>query len=842
MSTLEGQSIGKYKLLERLGRGGMADVYKAHHPKLDRTVAVKILHSYLAEGEDFLARFEREARSVAALRHPHILQIFDFDVENDLYYMVMEYADGGTLQERMISMSDQGKHLPVRHAVTILHQVAEALDYAHEKGLIHRDIKPSNILLDSSGNAFLADFGIARLMSGATQFTATGGLIGTPIYMSPEQGRGDELTCASDNYSLGVIMYQLITGRVPFSSDTTPLAIIHKHINENPPDPGIFRPGLPPAAKQVILKALAKFPQERYQTAGEMVRELEKSLPSRVMKSLDASSAKDMTIATEMATIVSAGSPETAKSVPPSGQLPETKPSLASLTTERIEKTQVDSRSLPTVSFAEETREVFFPSPPEKIPIPVAAPTAPETVLRAGISPAPPVTTGVKHRTQWLILVLGLILFTGRFLVEFLVVATNLFDYLPVLLVVELAVGVLGLFVGAWHWLALRLFHVPVSWKTLFILPAIWCASFLTIGATTTLIDIETPFAWHTAFGLAGLLGGLGTALLVSRMIPHHRLGRVLAWTGLSGLWFYGSYLLITLSEPLWSQSESFLKIPLHMSLPDFLVGTFLAWMIALLVRGEAEPVPQTTRRFEYALLTLVLGWMATRLASEFIGAAIFGELVMDIHSPAWRTREIFSLALTGLVSGILLWVILVWLKVKTRRFTPYLLPIAWALAYLLGLLLPLLFPSENTWFWALSKGIFSALAGAFTAWLILPGERAWRWRQVLWVALGFGIGSIFGNLAFSSAWNGLGAFKTGVNFHLCVTLQSGGTALLGGVLLFAWLLEYRYKFRWLALFVAALGFALGVLFQDLLVLNLPESTGVRWWGFLPYALWGARW
>ncbi len=294
MANLIGKIVGKYKLIERLGSGGMAEVYKAYHPKLERFVSIKILHSYLAEGEDFLTRFEREAKAVASLRHPHIVQIHDFDVEDDNYYMVMDYIDGGTLHARMVELSKKSLYMPIDQVLSILRQVADALDYAHQKGIIHRDIKPSNILLDSAGNAFLSDFGIARIIGG-TQLTSTGSLIGTPTYMSPEQGKGDELTTVSDIYSLGVILYELLTGKVPFSSDTTPLAIIHKHLTETPPEPRLLRPGLPAEAEQVILKALAKDPRQRYQSAGEMVQALEKALGGEAAAALDAAASPGVT-------------------------------------------------------------------------------------------------------------------------------------------------------------------------------------------------------------------------------------------------------------------------------------------------------------------------------------------------------------------------------------------------------------------------------------------------------------------------------------------------------------------------------------------------------------------
>src|SRR5512143_1298701 len=270
MPNLVGKTLGKYHIVERLGHGGMAEVYKAYHAKLDRYVTVKILHSYLVEGQDFLARFDREARAVAALRHPHIVQIHDYEAEDDNYYMVVEFIDGGSLQLRLDELARSGAYMPVRQTLSILGHVASALDYAHRQGIIHRDIKPSNILLDSHGNAYLSDFGIARIV-GSAQFTTTGSLVGTPAYMSPEQGLGEVLAETSDIYSLGVVVYQMLTGKAPFSADT-PLAIIHKQVNEPPLPPRMLRPDLPEAVDQVVSRALAKKPEDRFQSAMDLHR------------------------------------------------------------------------------------------------------------------------------------------------------------------------------------------------------------------------------------------------------------------------------------------------------------------------------------------------------------------------------------------------------------------------------------------------------------------------------------------------------------------------------------------------------------------------------------------
>ena len=219
-STPNNNLLGKYQILERIGAGGMAEVYRGRHDKLDRDVAVKVLHSSLTGDPQFIARFEREARLAASLRHPGIVQVYDFDSQGDQLYLVMEFIDGGTLKQRIETLSAKGEFMPLPEISRLLTQIADALDYAHDKGMLHRDMKPSNILLDQADGLYLTDFGIARMLGGE-EITRTGSILGTPAYMSPEQCEGKPLSFASDIYSLGIILFELLTGVVPFDAEVT---------------------------------------------------------------------------------------------------------------------------------------------------------------------------------------------------------------------------------------------------------------------------------------------------------------------------------------------------------------------------------------------------------------------------------------------------------------------------------------------------------------------------------------------------------------------------------------------------------------------------------------------
>ncbi len=251
----------------------MAEVYRAYHKRLDRYVAIKVLHDFLADDPEFKDRFEKEARNIARLRHAHIVQVYDFeyDQENDSYYMVMELVNGETLKDRLYEL---GKPLDLEETLRIIREAASALAYAHRAGMIHRDVKPANLMIDKTeeDRVVLTDFGIAKLLT-SSQFTVTGGLIGTPAYMAPEQGVGESGDERSDLYSLGVIFYQMLTGRLPYDAET-PLALILKHLNNPIPSAREHNLELPETIDAIIERVLAKELEDRYQTADEFIEDI----------------------------------------------------------------------------------------------------------------------------------------------------------------------------------------------------------------------------------------------------------------------------------------------------------------------------------------------------------------------------------------------------------------------------------------------------------------------------------------------------------------------------------------------------------------------------------------
>jgi serine/threonine protein kinase len=279
------QRLGKYELRELLGRGGMSEVWKALDMQLQRYVAIKILSSKLQDDPDFVNRFAHEARIIASLHHPNIVQIHDFHIENErangafasgiMAYMVMEYIQGGTLADYIHSTSHNQQFPPARDIVRLFTPISLAIDYAHRQGMIHRDIKPANILLDHSrtvrnpmGEPILTDFGLAKLVSGASQ-TSTGVLLGTPIYISPEQVLNRPLSPQTDLYALGVVLYELFTGVPPFKGESI-TSIMMQRITGTPTEPHLVNPNLPPALSTVILKSMAQNPQDRYPSASAM--------------------------------------------------------------------------------------------------------------------------------------------------------------------------------------------------------------------------------------------------------------------------------------------------------------------------------------------------------------------------------------------------------------------------------------------------------------------------------------------------------------------------------------------------------------------------------------------
>lgn len=273
MEDLTGKQFGPYRIVAPLGEGGMAAVYKAFQANMDRYVALKILPRTLASDPQFMGRFQQEAKVLAKLQHPHILPVHDFGEAGGYTYIVMPFVETGTLGDLL-----RGEPLPLRQIRSIVSQVGDALDYAHSLGVVHRDVKPSNILIDQRGNCLLTDFGIAKIVGGTTTYTQTGAVIGTPAYMSPEQIRGDKLDGRSDIYSLGVVLYEMATGRPPYRAETPP-AVFVKHLHDPLPPPHTHNPNIPPEVEQAILKALTKERDDRYQTAAELTAAL--SRPAR---------------------------------------------------------------------------------------------------------------------------------------------------------------------------------------------------------------------------------------------------------------------------------------------------------------------------------------------------------------------------------------------------------------------------------------------------------------------------------------------------------------------------------------------------------------------------------
>src|SRR5437867_8460792 len=258
---------GRYRILRKLGTGGMANVYLAEDEVLGRRVAIKILNDRHAGDDQFVERFRREAKNAASLSHPNIVSIYDRGEAEGSYYIAMEYLDGRTLKERLVRNGPP----PIPIAIDYARQVLAAIGFAHRNGIVHRDIKPHNVVVGRDGRLKVTDFGIAR--SGASQMTEAGSIIGTAQYLSPEQARGANVDTTSDLYSMGVVLYELLTGEVPFSGDAA-VEIAMKHLSQVPKPPSELRPEIPHDLDSVVLRALAKDPADRYQSAEQMDADL----------------------------------------------------------------------------------------------------------------------------------------------------------------------------------------------------------------------------------------------------------------------------------------------------------------------------------------------------------------------------------------------------------------------------------------------------------------------------------------------------------------------------------------------------------------------------------------
>lgn len=275
MTFTPGSTVGPYQIIEQLGRGGMATVFKAYHPALDRDVAIKVLHPAFKNDPQFFARFQREARIVARLEHPNIVPVYDFNEFEGEPYLVMRYVQGSTLKAVL-------KHAPFSPHETrrVMHPVCDALAYAHRQGILHRDIKPSNIIISDDGHVFLTDFGLARMVELGESTLSQDMMVGTPQYISPEQAQGQgNLDGRTDIYALGVVLFEMFTGNVPYSADT-PFAIIHDHIYKPLPIPSSINPNIDDKSEKVILRALAKNPDDRFATMDDFWTALDEALLS----------------------------------------------------------------------------------------------------------------------------------------------------------------------------------------------------------------------------------------------------------------------------------------------------------------------------------------------------------------------------------------------------------------------------------------------------------------------------------------------------------------------------------------------------------------------------------
>ena len=304
-----GETFGAYRIVEPLGRGGMASVYRAYEAALDRYVALKVLPGEFLHDETFAERFRREAKVIARLEHPNVIPIHAFGIEGGIPWMAMRLVSGGALSSLL-----GGSRLTHERIITILRGAADALDYAHGRGVVHRDVKPQNILLDEAERVYLADFGIAKMVEGSGALTQTGMITGTPQYMAPEQATGQPVDQRVDIYALGVVAYEMLTGRVPFSADT-PVAVLMKHVTEPMPIPPAS--SVPEPLVRALLKAMAKKPEERWPTAGAFVRALEHGLAEVPTAAIPVAATATVPAALRPAPTMPPPGPATRRTAPP---------------------------------------------------------------------------------------------------------------------------------------------------------------------------------------------------------------------------------------------------------------------------------------------------------------------------------------------------------------------------------------------------------------------------------------------------------------------------------------------------------------------------------------------
>jgi serine/threonine protein kinase len=410
--SLVGQTLGgRYQIQSLIGQGGMASVYKAYDPNLHRAVAIKVIHPHLSNNQEFFRRFEEEATAVAHLRHPNIVQMYDFNHDGDQYYMVMEFVMGETLQTRLRRLNTSGRHLGIKETVNFTAEICDAAYYAHQRGMIHRDIKPANIMLDVNGRAILMDFGIARIV-GASQHTATGAVLGTAMYMSPEQIQGLHTDARADIYSIGVTLFEMLSGKPPFEADSA-MTLMMMHLNDPVPDLLEFQPNTPHELIEITNKALAKNRDERWQSANEMASAL-RNLPDQTQKPQTAipKPAIPSPIPPEATMIETEGMKYTGETIieaavqaVPAKEVPKIEIS--------VEKPiKVPPQAIPTLQ-EQAIKPVARQATPASEPLPVSMPVKHQSPPSEEPMPERKTTERMKSRTWVLILVVVLIVILG---------------------------------------------------------------------------------------------------------------------------------------------------------------------------------------------------------------------------------------------------------------------------------------------------------------------------------------------------------------------------------------------------------------------------------------------